>query len=93
MPVFAATCGTANSEESDAFAGAELAELTDKPTFLLTDSATGEPYDFVTETAGRLTLLFFGCTSCPDRCPRMHPMARAARCTRSVPARASRPPG
>ena len=38
------------------------------PEFTLTDSR-GRPYDFRAETAGSLTLLFFGYTHCPDICP------------------------
>lgn len=29
----------------------------------------GEPFDFAAETAGELTLLYFGYTYCPDICP------------------------
>ncbi len=36
--------------------------------FTLTDTE-GEPFDFVDRTQGRLTLLFFGYTFCPDVCP------------------------
>ncbi|WCO67990.1 SCO family protein [Iamia majanohamensis] len=39
-----------------------------RPEFTLTDTE-GRPYDFAAETAGELTLLFFGYTSCPDVCP------------------------
>lgn len=39
-----------------------------RPDFTLTDT-DGRPYDFAEETAGELTLLFFGYTSCPDVCP------------------------
>jgi protein SCO1/2 len=39
-----------------------------RPDFTLTDTS-GRPYAFRSETAGRLTLLFFGYTSCPDVCP------------------------
>lgn len=39
-----------------------------RPEFTLTDT-DGQPYDFAAETAGELTLLFFGYTSCPDVCP------------------------
>jgi len=49
-------------------AGAPVEEGARKPDFVLTDTR-GEPYDFRRETAGRLTLLFFGYTSCPDVCP------------------------
>ncbi len=39
-----------------------------KPALVLTDTR-GQPYDFQRETAGYLTLLFFGYTNCPDVCP------------------------
>ncbi len=39
-----------------------------KPSFVLTDTA-GEPYDFADRTQGKLTLLYFGYTNCPDVCP------------------------
>lgn len=48
--------------------GALLGEPLPRPDFTLTDTA-GRPYDFAAETGGRLTLLFFGYTSCPDVCP------------------------
>lgn len=48
--------------------GVELAEPTPKPDFTLTDTS-GEPYRFAAETEGRLTLLYFGYTECPDICP------------------------
>jgi protein SCO1/2 len=39
-----------------------------KPEFVLTDT-DGKPYDFQKETNGKITLLFFGYTNCPDVCP------------------------
>jgi protein SCO1/2 len=39
-----------------------------RPEFTLTDTE-GRPYDFSAETSGKLTLLFFGYTYCPDICP------------------------
>jgi protein SCO1/2 len=39
-----------------------------KPDLVLTDTH-GQPYDFRRETAGYLTLLYFGYTNCPDVCP------------------------
>ena len=52
----------------DAWHGALVREPAPRPDFTLTDTE-GRPYDFRAETAGRLTLLFFGYTSCPDVCP------------------------
>ncbi len=51
-----------------AFHGVEPEILTDRPSFALSD-LDGEPYDFLAETGGRPTLLYFGYTSCPDECP------------------------
>jgi protein SCO1/2 len=48
--------------------GATVAEPTPKPSFTLTDTE-GRPYDFVAETEGKITLLYFGYTHCPDICP------------------------
>ena len=52
----------------DRYAGIDLPEPYQRPTFTLTDTA-GESYDFAAETGGRPTLLFFGYTNCPDVCP------------------------
>lgn len=50
------------------FFGAELPLPVPKPDFTFTDSK-GKPFPFVAQTAGKVTLLFFGYTSCPDICP------------------------
>ncbi len=55
-------------DPNEGWNGALLAEPTPRPAFTLTDTE-GQPYDFTAETQGRLTLLFFGYTSCPDICP------------------------
>jgi protein SCO1 len=52
----------------DEYAGIDLRDPFQRPTFTLTDSA-GAAYDFAAATAGRPTLLFFGYTNCPDVCP------------------------
>jgi protein SCO1/2 len=39
-----------------------------RPEFVLTDTE-GRRFDFAAETGGRLTLLFYGYTHCPDICP------------------------
>ncbi len=39
-----------------------------KPDVVLTDTS-GEPFDFLAETEGYLTLLYLGYTHCPDICP------------------------
>ncbi len=53
---------------TDRYAGIDLPEPYQRPSFTLTDIA-GESYDFAAETGGRPTLLFFGYTQCPDVCP------------------------
>jgi protein SCO1/2 len=41
---------------------------TPKPSFTLPDTA-GVPFNFATATQGKVTLLYFGYTNCPDVCP------------------------
>jgi len=48
--------------------GRLLSAPIDRPQFTLRDTQ-GESYDFHERTSGRVTLLFFGYTSCPDVCP------------------------
>jgi protein SCO1/2 len=57
------------------YSGMMLAPPRGKPDFTFTTTA-GTPYQFRKETDGKLTLLFFGYTYCPDVCP-MH-MANVA---------------
>jgi len=52
----------------DDWRGTLLPEPLEKVAFTLTDT-NGRPWDFLHETDGRLTFLFFGFTHCPDVCP------------------------
>ncbi|NEK60644.1 SCO family protein [Geodermatophilus sabuli] len=52
----------------DSYAGVDLVDPYQRPSFTLTDTA-GQPYDFAAATTGVPTLLFFGYTNCPDICP------------------------
>lgn len=64
-----ASCAPAEDRASTPiFAGVELPTPLAKPAFTLIDTK-GRPYDFLRETRGRLTLLSFGYTHCPDVCP------------------------
>ena len=60
-----AACGGGVS--TDELQGVALAEPTPKPDFTLTDT-DGNPFHFAEETEGKLTLLYFGYTHCPDVC-------------------------
>lgn len=50
------------------FAGTVLGIPLAKPTVTFTDTS-GAPFDVAAATAGTLTLMLFGYTSCPDVCP------------------------
>lgn len=56
------------ARDSQALYGAKLPQPIARPEFTLTDTR-GRSFDFQKETAGRLTLLYFGYTHCPDVCP------------------------
>lgn len=64
----ASTSAAAETAERLGLAATALGAPLPRPEFALTDME-GRPYDFRAATAGRLTLLFFGYTSCPDVCP------------------------
>ncbi len=68
--ITAACAGKANDRAgavSD-YRGVVLSAPLSKPSFTLTDF-DGHPYDFVRATQGKVALLFFGYTHCPDVCP------------------------
>lgn len=48
--------------------GAIIQDPTTKPNVALVDTA-GHPVNIATDTQGRVTLVYFGYTNCPDRCP------------------------
>lgn len=48
--------------------GQPVTETISRPDFVLPDT-DGAPFDFREETEGKLALLFFGYTHCPDACP------------------------
>lgn len=65
------------------FHGREPTTAVTRPSFVLTDTG-GHPYDFLAETGGRPTLLYFGYASCPDECPTA--LAGMAAALRQAPA-------
>jgi protein SCO1 len=60
--------GLANRSNPRTWQGTLWSPAPAKPDFTLTDTS-GHAYDFAARTKGRLTLLFFGYTHCPDVCP------------------------
>lgn len=62
------TSAAAGTAERLGLAATALGAPLPRPDFALTD-VEGRAYDFRAATSGRLTLLFFGYTSCPDVCP------------------------
>ena len=55
-------------EAGGASAAREFPNPRPKPDFVLTDTE-GQPFAFREATEGKMTLLFFGYTNCPDICP------------------------
>jgi protein SCO1/2 len=54
--------------EPSSWRGATRTRVLPKPAVTLT-ATDGQPYDLRDRTAGKVTLLFFGYTYCPDICP------------------------
>ncbi len=57
-----------SSQGANNLQGSTLDSAIPKPVGTLTDTS-GKPYDLATATQGRLVLLYFGYTNCPDVCP------------------------
>ncbi len=79
----AAPAVVSDSATPGTFRGLELGTPLARPSFTLTD-VQGKPYDFLAETTGKPTFLFFGYTNCPDICPTT--MADVAVVIRELPA-------
>ena len=84
LPLIFAPALLAQSQTADDFRGALVTPPLPKPSFVLADTS-GRPFDFAAETKGRVTLLFFGYTYCPDQCP-MH-MSVLGAALKKLPAR------
>lgn len=84
-----AGCGTGGEQpqaaptDGTAWHGVEPEPVPERPGFTLTDT-DGQPFDFLAETAGKPTLMYFGYTNCPDECPTA--MADIAAALRAAPA-------
>jgi protein SCO1/2 len=76
------SCGTGTSAETGDLRGVALVPPMPEPDVTLT-STDGRPFSVRAETAGKVGLLFFGYTHCPDVCP-VH-MAAIAAALHAVP--------
>ena len=61
-------CAPGGGSGNGGYAGAELASPLAEPAIDLTDTSS-KPYDLNSATRGKLTLIYFGYTHCPDVCP------------------------
>ena len=91
LAVLTASCASSPVQDSSASApisttaskyqGTELGIPVALPAVTLTD-ADGQPYDLKVRNTGKLTLVYFGYTHCPDVCPAT--MANVASALRSL---------
>jgi protein SCO1/2 len=66
--VATASCGDGRQAAIDGLRGVKFVPPHAKSEFTLEDT-DGKPFHFVEDTRGRVTLLYFGYTKCPDVCP------------------------
>jgi protein SCO1/2 len=66
--VGAASCGGGRESAIGGLRGVKFVPPHAKSDFTLEDT-NGKPFHFVSDTHGRVTLLYFGYTKCPDVCP------------------------
>jgi protein SCO1/2 len=79
----ASSHNTASDGSDITLHGATPTSVQARPEFKLVDTG-GTAYDFRARTRGKVTLLYFGYTHCPDECPTS--MADMATALRSLPA-------
>ena len=77
-----AACAPSGQRTDSSFRGVALNAPVAKPSFSLV-TTDGRAFDFRRETEGKVALLFFGYTHCPDVCP-LH-MANIAAVLRTMP--------
>lgn len=66
--LFATACGNKRADTINALHGVKLVPAHAKTDFTLTDTE-GKPFHFTADTRGKVALLYFGYTYCPDVCP------------------------
>jgi protein SCO1/2 len=79
-------CSRGSGSPEHAIGGIIITPAIAKPDFVLTDTR-GQPFDFRARTRGKVALLFFGYTHCPDVCP-LHMANIAAALRQLAPAAA-----
>jgi protein SCO1 len=79
-----AACSRSADTNPPSVGGITITPAIPKPAFTLRDT-DGRPFNFRTQTHGKLTFLFFGYTHCPDVCPLQ--MANLASALHELPPR------
>jgi protein SCO1/2 len=66
--IAAAACTPRGEQDASDYHGSVMSQPVAKVDFTLIDT-DGQPFHFLAETEGYVTLVFFGYTHCPDVCP------------------------